>query len=986
MPFRAFLTYRDTWALTALLLMAVLLPVSFGKSEAAFVAGSNNPGSVFSSASSFNTVTVTLSDPGTPLRGTVLLNAVATSDRGMAGVTFQISPAGAGTWTTVCADNASPFGCSLDTTGLADGLYDIRAVATDSAGYTRTDTIAGRRVDNTAPTTTTTDPGSPLTGNVSVSGAGVDGGAGVASATVQYRPSGGGSWTSICTQSSASVTCGWNTALLADGLYDLRTIATDAAGNTTSTAPVVADRRLDNLAPSATMTAPAANLGGAVTLQSTSTDSAGGSGVASVRYEYKPSAGSTWGTACASASSPYSCSFDTGSVSDGLYDFRAVAIDGAGLTGASAAVTSRRIDNTDPTVAMGALAANLTGAVSLTSTPADGGSGVASVQYQYKLSAGSTWTDACSSSTSPYSCSLDTTGLADGLYDFRAVAADNVGNTGTSTAVFSRHVDNTDPNVTLTAPAANLTGAVTLASTPADGSGIASVQYQYKLSSGSTWTNACSASTSPYSCSFNTASVADGVYDLRASATDDVGRTGVSAVATSRSIDNTDPTATMTAPAANLGGVVTLASTPADGGSGVASVQYQYKPSAGSTWSNACSSAASPYSCSFDTGGLSDGLYDFRVIATDNVGRTGTSAAVSGRRVDNTAPGTVTLAALPTPILGTIAMTGTATDAGAGLAFVRFQYAPTGTTTWTDACTDTTAPYTCSFDSTTVADGVYDVRALATDNAGNTQASTTQTRTVDNTGPVTTLTNPTAGAYVRGTINVTATATDVTGVASVAMQYRLAGAATWTTLCTDLIAPYSCALNTTTLTSGAGYEVRLIATDTLGNATTTAPVAFTVDNVAPTATDIQALNGGATNTMDAGDTLTFSYSEQMLASSLLGGWDGSATTVTLRVTNAGANDTLEVYDAANTTKVNLTAGAMALSRDVVSSNATFSATMRQSAGNVVVTVGALTSGTVRNGVKKGRITWAPSTAATDLAGNAVSAATVIESGALDRDF
>jgi hypothetical protein len=331
-------------------------------------------------------------------------------------------------------------------------------------------------------------------------------------------------------------------------------------------------------------------------------------------------------------------------------------------------------------------------------------------------------------------------------------------------------------------------------------------------------------------------------------------------------------------------------------------------------------------------------------------------------------------------------MTGIATDTGSAIASVRFQYTPTGTTAWTDACTDTSFPYTCSFDSTTSPDGVYELRALATDNAGNTQASTVQTRTVDNTGPAMTLTNPAPGAYVGGTINVTATATDVTGVASIAMQYRLGGAAPWTTLCTDLIAPYSCALNTTTLTSGSSYEIRLLGTDTLGKTSTTSPVTVTVDNVAPTAVDIQALNGGTANTMDAGDTLTFSYSEQILASSLLSGWDGSATAVTVRVTNSGGNDTLEVYNGANTTKVGLTAAAMALNRDVVSSNATFSATLQQSGGSVVVTLSALTSGTVKNGVKKGRIVWAPSTAATDLAGNAVSATSVTEGGANDRDF
>ena len=76
-------TNKITWALTGLLVLAVLLPVGVRQSEAAFVAQTANPGSVFSSAASFNTVSVALTDPGTPLRGTVTLNAVATSDRGI---------------------------------------------------------------------------------------------------------------------------------------------------------------------------------------------------------------------------------------------------------------------------------------------------------------------------------------------------------------------------------------------------------------------------------------------------------------------------------------------------------------------------------------------------------------------------------------------------------------------------------------------------------------------------------------------------------------------------------------------------------------------------------------------------------------------------------------------------------------------------------------------------------------------------------------
>ena len=97
---RAFLTNRVTWALTGVVVLAVLLPVGLRSSDAAFVAGSTNNNSLFSSATTFNTVFTSLTDPGTPLRGSVTLNAVASSDRGMGTVAFQTSPAGANTWTT----------------------------------------------------------------------------------------------------------------------------------------------------------------------------------------------------------------------------------------------------------------------------------------------------------------------------------------------------------------------------------------------------------------------------------------------------------------------------------------------------------------------------------------------------------------------------------------------------------------------------------------------------------------------------------------------------------------------------------------------------------------------------------------------------------------------------------------------------------------------------------------------------------------------
>ena len=90
---------------------------------------------------------------------------------------------------------------------------------------------------------------------------------------------------------------------------------------------------------------------------------------------------------------------------------------------------------------------------------------------------------------------------------------------------------------------------------------------------------------------------------------------------------------------------------------------------------------------------------------------------------DAVAPSGVTIADPGSPLRGTVTLSGTATDTGSGVASVRMQIAPAGTSTWSTACTDTTAPYSCSVDTTSIADGLYDVRALATDVAGNTATS-----------------------------------------------------------------------------------------------------------------------------------------------------------------------------------------------------------------------------------------------------------------------
>jgi hypothetical protein len=391
---------------------------------------------------------------------------------------------------------------------------------------------------------------------------------------------------------------------------------------------------------------------------------------------------------------------------------------------------------------------------------------------------------------------------------------------------------------------------------------------------------------------------------------------------------------------------------------------------------------SAPFSCSAATGTFPDGVIDVRAIATDGAALTTTSASVASR-IDNTAPA-ATLSPPAATLSGTVTLSATAADAGSGIASVQFQRAPAGTTNWTTICTDTSAAYSCAWDTAGEPDGLYDLRVVATDVAGNERTSATVTnRRVDNDGPAVSLADP--GSVLRGSVNLTATATDPIGVASVTIQGAAAGTSTWIDICTKATAPYSCSFNTAGIPDGL-YDLRATAVDTAGRTSTSAVIASRrVDNTAPAGTDVQAVNGtGAQYKIDAGDVITFSYSEAMAPASILAGWDGSALNVTVRVNNNANADTITIHNAANTTQLNLSS--LQLRANHVTSATRFAGTAEMNGNQVVVTLGALANGSTRTSTRTTPMRWTPVAAATDLAGNSASTATVNESGTTDRDF
>lgn len=589
------------------------------------------------------------------------------------------------------------------------------------------------------------------------------------------------------------------------------------------------------------------------------------------------------------------------------------------------------------------------------------------------------------------------------LFGMPSLSGATFTSTSRNTASVSAAADWVPPTVSMVSPGTTVSGsAATVTATASDtGSGIANVVIQYLAPGASTWTTLCTAAAAPYSCSWNTKGVADGSYDLRAIATDNAGYQTTSDPVTTQVANNL--LLVLNDPGDVVKGTVPLNAAIYNPGSlvYVVSVQYLVTGSTGA-WKTLCTmTLTAPYTCSWNTAsGYTQGeSYDLRAVATSGT-TTVYSAVVSDVLIDNVAPATA-MTDPGTPLRGTATFAATASDVDTAVTSVLIQYQKSGTSTWTTLCTLSVDPYTCRYDTTRLTDGVYAFRSFATDQAGNTTASTAvSSRTVDNTVSSVSMEDP--GAYLSGTVTLTATAASTAGVTSVRIDRAPSGTTTWTTICTDTSAPYTCSLVTTTLADGL-YDFRATLVDGSGKTTVSATLsARRIDNTPLKAYDVQAVNGGArAGRLDAGDKLTFTYTDQVAPASVMAGWTGTSTAVTLRLRDGnavtaglgGSNDTVDVLS--GSTVLNL--GSVNLKGNFIKNNKTaaFAATMVAStttvngttATVVTVTVGAMSSGGgLRTSTSSQASIWTPSVAALDANGRPCSAAPATELGTLDKDF
>ncbi len=129
-----------------------------------------------------------------------------------------------------------------------------------------------------------------------------------------------------------------------------------------------------------------------------------------------------------------------------------------------------------------------------------------------------------------------------------------------------------------------------------------------------------------------------------------------------------------------------------------------------------------------------------------------------------------------------------------------------------------------------------------------------------------------------------------------------------------------------------GYSIR--ATDANGNIATKSTFSVVVDATVPSASNIQTVNGGTAGRPDAGDTVVYTFSEQIDPESVLAGWTGASTPVTVRIANSASNDPLTVWNAGNTAQLPL--GSVATAGNYVTAATVFTGSMVQSGTTVTV--------------------------------------------------
>lgn len=524
----------------------------------------------------------------------------------------------------------------------------------------------------------------------------------------------------------------------------------------------------------------------------------------------------------------------------------------------------------------------------------------------------------------------------------------------------------------------NNTSPVTVTVTADDGSagsGVASISYV--LDGGAQQTVSGALAVVPVS--------GDGTHTLTYFATDKVGNAGSAQSQTVR-IDTQAPAAPgfTTVPQYVYSGNVS--SVPVSGTAEAGAKVSLVASDAGSAHSvpvTVTASGTGSWSASLDLSSLNQGTVTYSATATDAAGNTGAASTATSTK-DTAAPSVAQGLNVPpyvyTGNVSSVPVSGSA-EAGAGVTVSATS--PGSATPVTGTATSVGGTWSMNLNLASLGDGTVTYTVTVKDAAGNTSGPATATDTKDTVAPALTITAP---MYVNLSSNVAAVPVSGTTEAGTVVNVTVRNGVSQSV--TKQVAPtgtsWSTTMDLSTLTDGT-LTYTAATTDAAGNpGTATASGVTAKDTAAPTVTGVTLANGGSTNTSkssaDTGDTVTLTFSEKLDLTKICSTWTGTQVNGTVKIIDAGTNDTLNLSFSGCTTIGTISLGGNYLT----GGDATFGAqgtastlTWDSNTNALVIKFGnapngSSGAGTLNAGVPAGQPTYGPAQSFTDVAGNPIA--------------
>ncbi len=510
--------------------------------------------------------------------------------------------------TLIGTDNSSPY--TLTWNNVSAGDYSITAKATDNGGMsTESQAVTVTVVKpNEAPSVSLNSPSGDFTAPASIT---ISATAADADGSVSQVEFYNGS-TLIGTDNSSPYTFTWSN--VSTGNYSITAKATDNGGlSTTSDAVIVAVTKVNEIAPTVSLTSPVTDGGfkapASINISATAADADGS--ISKVEF-YN---GST--LLAVSTALPYTWNWQN--VPAGTYTITAVATDNHGLTSTSAATAVTVTEDVAPVVDITSPSVNSTfnelSAVNITATATDTDGSVSKVDfYNGNTLMGTDY-------TSPYAFNWQN--VPAGNYAITVKATDNDGLVTSSTATtFSVDANSTMPTVVITSPDVNRVyhalAAIHISADANDANGsIRKVEFYNGNTLLSTQKYA------PYSYDWN--DVPAGSYKITAKAYDNDGMVTTSAIVVAIVTVNNAPTVKVTSPSVSTNysaaSAMRLTADAADTDGKITKVEFYNGTTLLTT------ERYLPYSWSWKN--VSAGTYTITAKAYDNDGVITTSAPVT---------------------------------------------------------------------------------------------------------------------------------------------------------------------------------------------------------------------------------------------------------------------------------------------------------------------------------------------------------------------